>query len=1136
MKNVVRSMMRFSWVAPLFGIQQVGNLMSRDSSGNPGGKAATALDSVTEVIEDQLHGTAKGLYKGGDKLQNVVLDRVVGRESAPPPAPEASQEAKATAPAPAKAEEPDVFLQPKVDSGKLDVTTFVLLGDGLAAGMGDFGLSEEYQREGLGARLAWQMRSEFRQPLIEAPGIGDVPGFAKLPVAFPALMQTTGLVDFPPTRPYSNLSIPGFCLADAATLRPKAPLVHSDDAKQTLANLVLGLPGLIDGSETVFPTQVEAAIGQKPTFVLVALGYQDVLEAAVNVDPKLLPEIDTFRVNYSQILESIVKTGSDAVVVTIPDPLDTACLSSVESAARVTKVEPAVLGKMFGLKSDDRVTVRALVQMGCDLLANTVSKPAAGSVLSGEAARRISQGVAAMNDAIRELAAANRVRVFDLAGVFAGVRKNGLQAGKRKLTADFLGGFYTLNGCFPGPTGHAFIANEILSFLNGAFGAAFPLVDLDAVSSSDPVTLYRVPGGPELTMKNIPAPTPRAAAPAKAAAAKSAPVAKGGPLKKAGSGAHGHAAAKRLKLPPGREQIISINKEASFFGDALRASNCRNEKEALYGSGRELLFGGLCLTDSHISGDIRIRFSEPVDDVSHFEVSHLEGLVGDDGWLTAPLFYRLPVLQNRVADDANLVSSGDLNLATGEVTNLSWACKFGNTALLALVRVNPKIPDIPIQFPGMYGSAFAKFEQREDGKLDFSFSGTTFLPLGAALDGDFVKFPLPFAGPTLEFAYVPAAGTSLHPHLHLSTKEPEGPEDPSAVPDLPTNTIREYTLYTHNTAFGDKFTLNCVELEGEPTGRSQLMGRLLVQFGERFGNSISVAMSHINPAGMLHPRSHIPLDDDFPGRLPPSPIGHNEFLRFASQTYFLKGLACIDDPFDLSVNAVSTRTGRFLSEVLHRALIGQNLFYALIRLEPRTPKSSFYFRGPALFEKGPAGETIFRYRGLVTVLYPQWYYFPQPDLATTFLVTEPSVLDPFLWVQAMDAPKPSADVVATGSASKTLSSIYEPFSYSYSIPADPSKSAASFEYTNHAQDGTFRLKSLSSVSFTASRGSKAPAGSWDTVTFSGYGSWSRDVKKRLHMVTAQFATADPSYISIQIDGGDTSNVNTKPVQIDEVEP
>jgi hypothetical protein len=63
--------------------------------------------------------------------------------------------------------------------------------------------------------------------------------------------------------------------------------------------------------------------------------------------------------------------------------------------------------------------------------------------------------------------------------------------GSRRLTADYLGGFYSLDGVHPGATGHAVIANEILELLNRTYGRSFPPIDLQAVLPADPVAQYR---------------------------------------------------------------------------------------------------------------------------------------------------------------------------------------------------------------------------------------------------------------------------------------------------------------------------------------------------------------------------------------------------------------------------------------------------------------------------------------------------------------------------------------------------------------------------------------------------------------------------------------------------------------------
>jgi hypothetical protein len=1117
MRDLIKSMVNVSVAMPLLAMKQARDLWR--SKGSPGSLAGD-LDRVTAAVSGRLEGTAKEVYDKGERLQRTMLgdDKV---EAQP-----------ARQPAQTRAAEP-ASRPTRLDSGSLDTRTIVVLGEGLAAGFGDFSLAEEFQKESFAAQLAAQMGREFSQACVESPGIGDAPGFPRLPVIVPALMQTTALTSFPPAAPPHNLSVPGFRVADAIGLRPAEPLVHQADARQTLANLILGLPDLLDGSKKKAAlSQLERAVSLEPTFALVELGFCEVLEAAVAGRPADLPARSVFRSGYEKIVSELGAAGARLLLFTIPDPVHTAHFSSVESAAANLRVEPSVLVKTYALAADDLISVPALMEMGFQLLADAVGPLPGGGVQRAAMAAEITKGVQALNAEIRSVAQQHRCEVFDLAALIERVARQGVEVGSRRLTADFLGGFYLLNGYYPGATGHAVIANAIIDQLNASFGASFPRIDLAAVLQRDPAADCRPAAGPVLKGKDFKAVAGKGVTevaggrPVAASAAAKRPK-KAGPRSTPKPGA-------RLTLPPGLEQTLPVSRAASYFGDAIRAANCRDENERMFGSGRELLFGGLCMVDSHLSGEIRIKFREPAGDVSHFEVFHGR-LEGENGTLAAPQFFKLPALRSEVRDDDTLVSSGDLDLATGEVSNLKYAVRFGNTALMALVRVNPKLPNVPIEFPGLYGSAWARFEQREDGLLDYSFYGTTFIPLGGAMEGDPIRFPLPFCSPTLEFASIPAPGTSLHPHLNLSTKEPEE-TDPALVPEIPTNTVREYTLYTRNTSFGDKFTLHSPELLGDPTGRSHLLGRVQVQFGHPSGDSVPIAVSFLNPGGMLGEAAPSPLADEFPGRLPPSPIGHNEFLRFATRSYFLDALTCIDDPFDLSVGNVSRTSGRLLAELLHRALIGQNLFYALLRVEPRTPKSSFFFRGPAHFEKGKDGRSVFRFAGQVNVPYPEGFLFPSPDMATGVPVGPHSELDPFYWAQAMEHER-STDAVASGEASNLLSSASEQFSYKYEICGDPGRKRASFEYTNHTLNGVFKLKSLTWVSFVNSRGGRGPADGYDTVSFAGFGTWSRDGEATLHVVCVQISEAKPlPYVSIQIGGGRVSNVNTKPEKLEDVRP
>src|ERR1700756_165502 len=103
-----------------------------------------------------------------------------------------------------------------------------------------------------------------------SPGIGNFAGFAPLSVRISAPMQTTVVEQLPPPK-VSNLSVPEFRLADALELQPTQPLIHRHNARQTAANLIWGLLPIARGQKSL-PTQVDFALQQSPTFIIVELG------------------------------------------------------------------------------------------------------------------------------------------------------------------------------------------------------------------------------------------------------------------------------------------------------------------------------------------------------------------------------------------------------------------------------------------------------------------------------------------------------------------------------------------------------------------------------------------------------------------------------------------------------------------------------------------------------------------------------------------------------------------------------------------------------------------------------------------------------------------------------------------------
>ncbi len=384
----------------------------------------------------------------------------------------------------------------------LDTTQFIVVGEGLAAGMADFALREVYQRKSFPAQMAQQMDALLPQPLLQSPGIGSgAPGFALLPPRLPGILQGSVRTPFPPYLFVFNLSVPGFRLEDALSLRPTAPLIQQRDPKQTLANFILGYPALIAGADLPLWTQTEYAVQMRPTFVIVELGYYDVLEAAVEDDPSRLPDVQKFSSDFAQVLSELQKSSPEMLVLTVPDPFDTAYFTTLTSATRLVGADADTVMSRYKVQADDLLTPRGLMLLGNFTLGDVViDNPLfpglgiyyPGTIVSASTRQAVTDRVEALNAAITSAAQGAGAGVYDLHGLFQQVKEEGLRAGTKLLTADFLGGFYSMDGYYPGVTGQALVANELLQFLNQKYGTSFPTVDLAQAAQDDP-TVRTIP-------------------------------------------------------------------------------------------------------------------------------------------------------------------------------------------------------------------------------------------------------------------------------------------------------------------------------------------------------------------------------------------------------------------------------------------------------------------------------------------------------------------------------------------------------------------------------------------------------------------------------------------------------------------
>lgn len=369
---------------------------------------------------------------------------------------------------------------------KLDTTQVVVIGEGLAAGVQDFGLRSEYQKLSFPAQVARQLGAIFPQPLIQGPGLAIIPGAPGPQAILPNTRQTLVREGFPPSLFVFHLAVPGIRLADAISVRPAEPMVRTGDARQTLVNLILGYPALILGKGKPLWTELEYAERMNPTLAIVCLGYHEAAEAAALGDPARMPDASAFRTNMNTVLTRLRANFAEVIVANVPDPFDTGYFTSNVATTRYVGASAADLQRSYDIRAGDFVTPKGLMAIGSQLNYATPGRLPAGVLIRAAAADQVRARVRAVNTEIAAAATAAGATLYDLNALIRQFRSGPVQVGSRRLTADYLGGLYSLSGFYPGTVGHALIANDMLALINRTFGRSFAAVDAAALLARDP--------------------------------------------------------------------------------------------------------------------------------------------------------------------------------------------------------------------------------------------------------------------------------------------------------------------------------------------------------------------------------------------------------------------------------------------------------------------------------------------------------------------------------------------------------------------------------------------------------------------------------------------------------------------------
>ncbi len=364
-------------------------------------------------------------------------------------------------------------------SKKADLSRLLVVGDSLAAGFQNGSLLARQQVNGFASLLADQAQVALSLPLIAEPGIPNVLTLVDLgppPVLGREPGVSTGRIN--PTVQATNLAVPGATVQDALTTRPDLPF---DD----LTDLVLGLPGVFSG---ISRSQVEWAEGLAPTTILIWIGNNDVLAAAIQADASLLTPVADFEAAYAEVMDRLAATGATLVVANIPDISSIPFLTSAEEVAAVIGLPLDFLGPILGIGPGDLVTPDAFELIG-EILRGSAGPLPDNVVLDADEVAEIRTATEAFNAFIARQAAAKGAALVDFNALTDSIDADGFVVGGQRLTLSFLGGVFSLDGIHPTNTGHGLIANEFIKALNTRFAAGIPPVSIRRIQKSDPLVL-----------------------------------------------------------------------------------------------------------------------------------------------------------------------------------------------------------------------------------------------------------------------------------------------------------------------------------------------------------------------------------------------------------------------------------------------------------------------------------------------------------------------------------------------------------------------------------------------------------------------------------------------------------------------
>ncbi len=404
----------------------------------------------------------------------------------------------------------------------------VALGNSLTAGFQSSGLCECMQPQSYPNLIARQMgkAAEFEQPIIHEPGIGSTAGKGHLilengKIVAPDLTvpPQAMLLNATLPRPYDNLGVPGATLRDVLNATDAATSVSKTNS---FFNIVLRNPNFGN------TTQLQQAIALNPNLVLLWIGNNDVLGAALNGgNPALITPQADFQAQFTTLLTELdTKTNAKIIMANIPYVTDIPYINTMDIIFRTTplsgKTDPVPVvfdgqfmpvdfggGLYLPLLTEERDVAHltlpalsaysptgmgipnaaAMIQMGLSAEQaqameqgmknkglNPTGQPFPGTMsLTVTENDAIKQAVDGFNTVLQNLAAQFNIPMVDANSMLITLNSSGLEGySGRFVMLDPANTAFSLDGVHPNDGGYALIANAFIEKMNATYKLAIP--------------------------------------------------------------------------------------------------------------------------------------------------------------------------------------------------------------------------------------------------------------------------------------------------------------------------------------------------------------------------------------------------------------------------------------------------------------------------------------------------------------------------------------------------------------------------------------------------------------------------------------------------------------------------------------